>query len=282
MSDFSAIGLNISSEEQFIEFANAQSSLHPRAATPVGGSYVKAAGRDGAELWIQLDPNGATAGAHPHFSGESRFSVLITRPRRVTNGSPLDGMLDCGMLDGQEGVPVIVDVPDFYMHAAWATPGARAVLQVAAFPRHVEVFASETEFSASPLGKLSAGGAYIPSGTFKPGGERIEPPTSEAIIVGRVVKAERRENELTKVTYYSALVETLGGSMDLVLDTKSVESVPVTGNIVSGTVALSARLVEPLFQPPKAAAARGASPTPPGQPMTAPKRSLLGRLFGRG
>lgn len=284
-SDFSAIGFTLESEEQFIEFTRTETARHPKSTTPVGGAYVRAGSDDGSAIWIQVDPDGNAIGAHPHFDGASRFRVRIVRARRPAGGTLLDGLMDCTMLEEQEGVPLAVDVPDYAMHAAWATEGADAVLQIAAFPRQASVYATDAEFDASRLGKLSAEGAFIPSGMFVSEARPHGPPTSDAVFAGRVLDAARRVNGITGVSYWSVVVKTLGGTIDAVFDQSECADAPAAGSIVAGAFVLSARLREPLF------AAPGSSLRNPRAAQNAairayvradaPKRSFLSRVFGR-
>jgi hypothetical protein len=283
-SDFDAIGFNFGSPQQFVEFITQNAKRFPATATPIGGSYIRAGGADGAEVWMQTDPSGTPIGAHPHFSGVSRFRAKVIRPLAAARGTPLDGSLCCAMLDDQPGVPLIVDVPDFAKSAAWATVDSQVTLQIAALPRGAHVYPDHEAFAKSPLGKFSPDGSFIPSGTFRPDGAVVQPPTSDAILSGRVIEAHTRMNELTKAPYVSLVVATLGGRIDVVFPAAQIPATPLPNSIVAGSFALSARLVEPQFSVPRAimdAVAKEARESKPVTPSPARRPSLLGRLFGR-
>jgi hypothetical protein len=67
---------------------------------------------------------------------------------------------------------------------------------------------------------------------------------SRAFFTGRVLASEQRQNSVTGQTFHSALVKTLGGTIDIVADTRQVQGEMHPGSIVQGEFWLCARLIE--------------------------------------
>jgi hypothetical protein len=278
-NDFASIGFKVESGPEFAALLSENATRWPQIKTPVGGSYVRAGKSDGAEFWIQLSPTGELLGGHPHFSGTSRFNAVIDRPTQIgAEGTPLDGSVFCHMVDDVAGVPLMVDVPDFVMDAAWQLPGTKVVLQLAAFPRSVQVWADEAEHASSPMGKM-ASQSLIPSGLFKPGGGEVDKPRNDVILAGRVEACREITNGMSGLPFYGLSVRTLGGVIDVPLSMGSVKAAPSVGAIIGGSFTLSGRVVEPRARPElieawvrKGGGAKGAGPQ-------AGKKSWLRRLL---
>ena len=65
-------------------------------------------------------------------------------------------------------------------------------------------------------------------------GEPVTPPEPHALISGHVIESSVQENAITGKPFCWALVDTVGGTFDVVLDPALVEDPPVPGQIVSG------------------------------------------------
>ena len=91
--------------------------------------------------------------------------------------------------------------------------------------------------------------SFIPSGLISPSGDPVDPPEPHALFVGHVVEAEQRHNAVTGRPFWWALVETIGGTFDVVIDPELLDEQPRPGHVLSGWFWLSGRLQEP--QPSK-------------------------------
>ena len=60
--------------------------------------------------------------------------------------------------------------------------------------------------------------SFIPSGLISPSGEPVTPPESHALIAGQVIEAAERRNAVTGQPFWWALVDTVGGTFDVVID----------------------------------------------------------------
>lgn len=123
---------------------------------------------------------------------------------------------------------------------------SRATAQLAAFAHEVTVFDSEEAFDESQKDQdiKFAAQSFIPSGLFSPEGEEPSSPSARGIFTGSILAAELKVNSLSGNQFYWALVDTLGGQFDVVLDQSLVERVPPTGGIITGSFWLSGRLLD--------------------------------------
>jgi len=266
-SQFSAIGFAVSSGEDLAALA---SRVADRADTidAEGGQYLRWAAPSGEQLWMQLTRKGDAMGMNPHFAGQSVVHAgLEARVSRQTH-TPLDATFlawanpPAGAATGGD-YPFVFDCPDAASYAGLTLP-AQTTLQVAAFAQQVSLYGNEAEYERARAadGLSFASRAFIPSGLISPDGQPVEPPEPHALFVGHVVVAAERRNSVTGTAYWWALVDTLGGTFDVVIDPALLPAPPQAGNILSGWFWLSARIR-------------------PEAPEAAPKRGWLSKLTGR-
>ena len=250
-SQFSAIGFSITSGEDLAAVANRVADQAERISTPPG-DYLKWAPPSGEQLWLQVSPKGDAMGMTPHFTGKSQMRLgLEGRVHRPTH-TPLDGTFVAwanprpGAATGGE-YPFAFDCPDAATHLELDLP-AVVTAQMAAFAQQVSVYDSPGAFDAAQVaqGLGTPSRSFIPSGLISPSGEPVSPPEPHALIAGHVVEGGVRLNTITGAPFWWALVDTLGGTFDVVIDPESLPAPPAAGNVLSGWFWLSGRLlVEP-------------------------------------
>ncbi|MEQ1758382.1 MAG: hypothetical protein ABL986_08705 [Vicinamibacterales bacterium] len=246
-SQFSSIGFHVSTGEDLAALA---SSVADRAETidAAEGQYLKWAPPSGEQLWLQLKKSGDAMGMNPHFEGQS--AVRATLEARVTRKAhtPLDGTFlawanppDNGAPGGD--YPFAFDCPDAASMDALELP-ATVTLQVAAFAQQITVHASEAAYRVhqAAQGTSFDSRSFIPSGLISPSGEPITPPESHALVAGHVIDADLRANTVSGNPFLWALVDTVGGTFDVVIDPSLVSAPLRAGNIVSGWFWLSGRV----------------------------------------
>jgi hypothetical protein len=246
-SHFSSIGLPLRSEADLDALTERTGPL----AEPVDtdrGTYFRWTDPSGAEMWIQVGTGNELLGVSPHFVGKSVVRVRVTARADADSPSPLDGRFhgwadppaaETGGADG--AYPFLFDAPDAARYDALELP-AVVTVQVAAFAHEVETFASLDAYNAAQTGAVKfASQSFIPSGLFDPSGE-AGPARAEAIFTGHVIEAERRTNRLTGAEFVWCLVDSLGGSFDVVIDPELVPDVPTVGGVVQGSFWLSGRI----------------------------------------
>jgi hypothetical protein len=239
---FSTIGLPITTDNELIELIERVMDAAERLPTPLG-TYLRWADPSGAELWIQLNAAGELVGVNPHFGGRSRVRVLLTD--RLDAGSPdtLDGRFH-GWADPERAereqsgaYPFLFDAPDAACHAELELP-VEIDVQIAAFAHDLQVFANPKAFEATQTGDVwHTSWTFIPSGLR--GGDGMK---AEAAFTGHVQRAERRTNKLTGSEFVWCLVQSTGGTFDIVADPELSPAVPPVGGVVTGTFWLTGRV----------------------------------------
>jgi hypothetical protein len=246
-SHFSTIGLPVKSQKEFQGLARRVADDTASFDCPEG-RYLRWSSPSGAEVWLQVDLDDNLVGMSPHFSGESLVRVGLTARVNRPGGSALDGAFHGWAAPADDNpesgcYPFVFDAPEFQLHHNLQVPGT-AEVQVAAFAHEVSLFASPEAHAASQTGEVRfASQSFIPSGIFSPAGERTEPPDAHAIFTGHILKTASRKNELTGNRFCWALVETLGGVFDVVIDPELIKAAPKVGGVLSGAFWLSGRLL---------------------------------------
>jgi hypothetical protein len=254
-SHFSTIGLPVNDPNEFAKLADRIIPL----ATPIQtdrGTYWRWVSKCGAEVWLQVNPANELVGMVPYFSGNSKVRVRITARVSRDDDSVLDGAIH-GWADPEPSMedsgvfPFVFDLPDSATHSS--LPLASIVeARIAAFCHEIGIYPSVEAYDASQTGDVRyASKSFIPSGLFmQDNSESANSPPAYAIFTGQVLAYELKKNSLTQDQYHWALVETLGGSFDVVIDPRLCEAVPVIGGVLSGSFWLCGRLVDKLTSKP--------------------------------
>jgi hypothetical protein len=247
-SHFSTIGLLIRSEAEMYELPGRIGPLAEPLATN-RGTYFRWADPSGAEMWLQVSTENEMLGMNPHFAGNSVVRVRLTARPDPGSPSSLDGRFH-GWADpvrGEDGeeqgsYPFLFDAPDAALHDGLGLP-TTVTVQIAAFAHEVSAYDSPEAYAAAQAGEVKfASRSFIPSGLFTPAGSEA-PARAEAIFAGHVLQAERRTNVLTGADFIWCLVDSLGGSFDVVIDPELLSDVPRVGAVIQGSFWLSGRIV---------------------------------------
>ncbi|MEO0897975.1 MAG: hypothetical protein AAFY71_16320 [Bacteroidota bacterium] len=245
MSNFSNIGFPIATEEQLYELAERayqQSMPYPSEK----GTYYCYADPSGAELWIQISQENELIGINPHFRGSSSRRVGITtsldRPPSIMDGGfhawsePQDPEKpDTGLY------PFVFDSPDYRL-VDLKDVGVESHIQLTGFTFELGVYQDEEAYMAQQEGKIKySAESFIPMGLWG-SGEEGQGPEATAMLAGTIKEAELKTNMLTGERFYSMLVETLGGEIDLVADPNIFEIEPLVGGIAMGSFWLSGKI----------------------------------------
>jgi len=269
MSNFSNIGFNVTTQEEFQQLLeNAYKTSKQIKITE--GAYSVFTDSSGAELFMQFNKKNELLGANPHFKGKSKRIVCLTNTVERPE-SELDGAFHCWaepteVNNPDSGAyPFVFDLPDFKTIDLIDFP-KNFDIQLTAFPQELSIYDSEKEYDESQTSEPKwAIQSFVPSGLFSFGeGEKDpNPPQATGMFTGVIKHFERKRNELTNEEFYWLLVDTLGGEVDVVADIRFFEKEPLINGIVQGQFWLS------------------------GQILNAPKRELLEnktflqKLFGR-
>lgn len=278
---FSVIGFGTGSAGELAELVSKLPEQGAQSRACAAGYYYRCHSGAGSELWIHMlkegesgkgngrakPANGAAQerltviGVTPFFSGEGRIPVRVIRIRQRPSDNAFEGAIFAELAPGQEihqcATVALFDVVDFACMAGRKTPFL-AQAQIAAFPHDLAVFDDEASLGKAQEGqKLRfAAKSFFASGLFMPGDGQAdslifhdpEAPEfqaqSRAFLTGEVQKYELRTNPVTGQKFHWALVETLGGAMDIVANLSQVNKALKPGMIIQGEFWLCGRLIE--------------------------------------
>jgi hypothetical protein len=241
-SHYSSIGFLFRSEGEF-QRATAELAAKPGQRIETRqGTYLRCASESGAELWLQVNKRGELIGAHPHYHGDGAVAVNVMRRVRNGDDTALDGAFHAWANPRDDiygDYPFVFDCANFRELSAIALPAIGSV-QITAFAHEISWHESPEQYAASQTEEIKfASQSFIPTGSF---GEKGQTPTALAMFTGHVLRAERKRNELGGGDFIAALVETLGGTYDVVVDPQLLARVPEAGNVLSGSFYLSGYL----------------------------------------
>ena len=246
-SHFSSLGMPIETEEDLQRLLN-RMAKDARVIDVEAGRYLCWSSSSGAETWVQLTHANEFVGFNPHYAGRGRMPVRVQKAMNRPESTALDGAY-YAWANPEKGesengdYPFVFDVPDFQVEPPAALPWTGEA-QLAAFAEQIEVFRDEETFLASQVEEPKfAARCFIPTGLLK-AEEDSAPPQAFALINGRVSEAARHRNELTGGEYAWLLLDTLGGSIDVVADFELLPGgLPRRGEVVSGTFWMSGRVL---------------------------------------
>jgi len=247
-SQFSSIGFSITSGEDLAALASSVADKADRIAT-APGDYLKWAPASGEQLWLQISPDGDAMGMSAHFAGKSVMRVAVEARVSRPSHTPLDGTFiawanpPAGAVTGGD-YPFAFDSPDAATYLDLELP-AVVTAQIAAFAQEVTLHESPAAYAVAQAaqGLPSPSRSVIPSGLVSPSGEPVVPPEPHALIAGHVLEASEQLNTHSGLPYWWALVETVGGTVDVVIDPELLLHAPHPGHVVSGWFWLSGRLL---------------------------------------
>ena len=219
------------------------------------GTYLRwkqGKGDFGPEVFFQVVDNEIFSVA-PFFRGKSEVSVGINGRIDVPGASPLDTFLHAWAEpendDPESGAyPFVFDMVSYLAYDTGDFPFFNKV-GVCAIVQELEIFENEKAYDKAREGQemVMAVESFIPSGLFAPEpqeGEKEENqnfvPAPLAIFTGRILETEKIKNELTGHEFHWALVRTLGGTFDVVMDPEYVYEPLKKDGIISGSFYLIA------------------------------------------
>lgn len=254
-SQFSALGFEATSGEDLAALASRVADRADSIFVPEG-QYLRWSPPSGEQLWLQLKKGGDAMGMNPHFAGKSNVRATLEARISRDKHTPLDGTFLAWANPPADATssgdyPFVFDCPDAATQAGLALP-VTVDVQVAAFAQNATLHASEADYLSAQAaqGMSFPAKAVIPSGVISPSGQPVSPPEPHALISGLVLEAEERHNTITGNAFFWALVESVGGTFDVIIDPELLTHRPSAGNIVSGWFWLSGRIITQTAPPP--------------------------------
>jgi len=244
----SSIGFPVQSLDEMKSLAKqAVAKAGETLKVPGVGFYRPWSPGAGVELWGHTNEQVQILGMEPHFSGEARMRVRLTKRVVHPKNTVLEGAF-YGWANPHSGLttdgdyPFSFNVPDYRMHDGLTLP-VEVSVQLAAFPNELLAFESrEAARSSNTWMKDMAGEACIPTGTFLPGGKIMDPPKPEIMFAGTVLATSQLRNPATGQPFFWAKVRTLGGELDVVADPAAVKGTVKKNGIVGSMCWLSGRI----------------------------------------
>lgn len=243
-SHLSSIGMPVADQDEYLALANHAAENCVRLDADAGVYYLRWSCPGGAELWLQVNAENELVGMNPHFRGESRVRVGLTARVPRPQGSALDGAFHgwadpSGTAIDSGCYPFVFDSPDFLL-SDHIQPPVVVEARIVAFAHEIAFHPSEADYHNAQTSELHFGDeSFIPSGLFEDGENG---PGATAIFTGHVLKTDERTNTLTGGRFRWALVRTLGGVFDVVIDPTLLDHAPEVGGILTGSFWLSGRL----------------------------------------
>ncbi len=248
MSNLSDIGFPVRGEQDVNDVIMSVLNHVSEVRCP-RGFYLKFSDKSGAEIYLQGNFEQELIGFNPHFAGKSSRKVGLTQAIE-REASELDGGFHAWANPSDEAgeYPFVFDVPDFRTVPNLQLPQTVDVQLTAFASNDFKVFADEKEYDESQDLEIKyAQKSFVPTGLFAFDAEKSEIDLSVVrpvgMFAGEIKAFELKTNSLTNAQFYWFLVETLGGEVDVVSDTKWLEKEPNVGGIVSGQFWLSGRII---------------------------------------
>lgn len=242
---FSAIGFEVQVEQDLADLLQKLENDLKQIPTRKG-EYHYWRSKTGAELWFQIK-NSKLIGLNPHYKGKSSISVGLVNKVERPHSSKLDGTIYAWANPSDDKTasgdyPFVWDLPDYDTYEDLHYP-CTAKAQISAFAHEIKVFVNEDAFDKNQDEKIKyAPQSFIPTGLFKSGAEKAS-PEPYALLNGLVLEAEVKNNEITGKKFTWALVESLGGKYDVIVDPVLYAGKIEKGNVVSAVCWLSGRLI---------------------------------------
>ena len=243
-SNMSTLGFDYEEQAGFADAMTMLANETVEHLSSTKGEYAIWRSRTGAEIWFHLSAPGEGGerdiiGLTPFFEGRSDNLMSITHVIRRPDDNLLEGAFYAWMAPdaetGEGSYPVVFDAVDFAAQSD-REPPLHVGVRLTGFARELRCFPTEAAFTSAPAGngQQLAPKAFIPIGLFAAASateerDADEPPSSTAIITGRVLEHRLLTNEATAQCFHWLLVESLDASFDIVADPDVV-----TGEIVNG------------------------------------------------
>ncbi len=253
MSHLSDIGFGFNSPEEFLQFVHTVVNLDSNTGfVGPNGHYLLWTVGEGIELWIHGNKDLQLNGCGIHYRGEGSMRMHVTQTF-LSGGTPLHGCLYGWLNPSDENNPYSGDypfaasVPNFDYVAEPLLINPMVTVQIAAFvEKELRCYMSDGAY-------LSVEGrSATPSDVFKPEWGPDDPPgnpTAQALCGGRILKVELKTNPTTNLDFWHLVVQTHGGTIDMVADPEVLRGKPVVGGICQASCWLSASVISELPLP---------------------------------
>ncbi|MDR1483364.1 MAG: hypothetical protein LBT09_00925 [Planctomycetaceae bacterium] len=248
-SHFSSIGMLANTEKEFFELVKRASDLGDKISCE-HGYYSKWHSKTGAELWVQLDKTDTIIGGTPFYSGSSEFSAGIIHKVERKGDNVFDGAF-YAWANPRDHEPENGDYP-FVFECVNAIEIKKLDLpcikkiKLTAFTHAIDIYANSDDYHSKQEKTRHLGTRFFsPSGLFTPdnNSDKTCEMTPDVIFTGIIRDYKKYTNELTNGDYYWIKVDTFGGIIDTVTDTKFIKSSLKINGVIAGAFYLCGKII---------------------------------------
>lgn len=253
MSNLSNIGFGIQNRNDLNEIIHKAVGLgHITKAVPDEGICVVYTDKSGAELWLTLNEDSELTGFNPHFKGQSKRTVCLTAaiypPKSPTNEVFYHAWADPAEENKPEtGVyPFVFNAADFNTNAVinQLQLPQNVQIQLAALAQQLNYYATKQDFDSSQDAEILLDSRlFIPTGLFVGKDTETTSPQPLGMIIGVVKEWQKLQNDLTKQWFYWLLLDTYGGTVDVLADTTLLPNDPQIDSIIQAQCWLSGQII---------------------------------------
>jgi len=246
---YDSIGLGYSEISELFEYVKLlleDSVAHPCAK----GFYLQKSYDCGMEFWAHCDHTKTIRGYTPFYRGKSEYVLGLKEEFIRPGDTDFEGSI-LGWAepdpDGDHGLcPVVFDVLGRKLHSPLQFPFESAV-KMCAFAVSVDIFDSPEAYERTQTHEIKFDcEAFFPGDLLldKPR-DPHEPPSSCAVINGRILEFRKITNPVTSQDFYWILAKTAGGIMDMVTKCGTYTSDPRVGGVITGGFWLCGQIMDP-------------------------------------
>lgn len=253
MSNLSNIGFGIQNRDDLNEIIHRAIGLgHITKAVPDEGICVVYTDKSGAELWLTLNEDSELIGFNPHFKGQSKQTVCLTAiiypPQSPTNEVLYHAWADPAEANKPEtgSYPFAFNAADFNSNAVinQLNLPQNVQVQLAAFAQQLNYYPTKQDFDSSQDTSVALDSRlFIPIGLLAGKDAEITNLQPLGMIIGIVKEWQKLQNDLTQQSFYWLLIDTYGGTVDMLADTTLLPNDPQIDSIIQAQCWLSGQII---------------------------------------
>lgn len=233
MNSYAAIGLPIRTHTDFTDYlAHLVDDGEIRLA--LLGMYIRWHTHHGAELWAQIADNGEILNVEPFFAGRGRLNLELLQRYDEDEALAMAGVFE-GRID-QSTPSLRFDCPMYALNDDLILP-SQQVVQATLFAHMITLFPDLDALLTTPWS------ATFPS-LAHPHDIAINPRSSALVMLtGTILQAALLNNPIGNASFWWILVQTHGGTVDIVCEPYLIEGSPLNGGVIQCLGQLSGAII---------------------------------------
>jgi len=243
MSNFSNIGFKADTIDEYSDLGIKVIDTGTRKEFD-GGAYAYCQDPSGAEVWLQVTSASKDIGLNPYFRGESKR--LVSLLHEVKQEDKILGYTVKAWADPQDSssgdsglYPFTFEIINGAEYTSILYP-QNITIQLSAFPQGFSIYNNEEDFHSSSDGNFAVHSFVPQSSLFEDEGT----DSPYGFLTGTNREYKKVKNEMSSNFFYSFLIDTLGGEMDVVIDANLIDEPPSVGGVIQGVFWLVGSFVD--------------------------------------